>query len=560
MADSPTEAEAAQAMFCAIADYVGSNNIDTVLNLEKYKTYEDFQGGIYKKQSIQKLIDRVFKFGDPRVKTPGVSQVKIEQFLTKKVGWYESSVLIAKKLIEEIHIIDDDFKKIEGPGWNEFFYVRGASGGITAMDNIAKLFKIANNNSGKIFGDLNKWSPADIYFVSIGARKQIIKEVNDMPIKAKGGTKTNEQVYSMDHLNIFVNGLVDSGDLLPLSLKKASKNTGAHWQKYNFVPGDERKYLESIRFESIRSQGQTGKSAKKAGYPTTPAASSLKSRKQAPSRTATRNLELYFGNGGNLKMRHDPGTSTGFGVSKAVKVEIEQKGAGGRLGSLAGWEREVDIIKSVDDGFGRKVESAFTTAWSNYAREINALNATYKVPLNGTTPFKKVKDLDDALKKALVGKTVKDLDDAIAAANKKTNPKIKKNTPYYHYRGNVYNIKTKTLTSTDNQDVLKCQESTWPISDFHTGTYFVKGWAKKPHQARNLYEEYKIKRIRLSGMYFDNKVYPVIAKYFIENSEPQKYFGQTWTAPNYFTSAIIAGFIQYASGRSPKSGKFVVAK
>ena len=34
MADSPKEAEAAQALFCSIADFVGKGNIDKILNLK----------------------------------------------------------------------------------------------------------------------------------------------------------------------------------------------------------------------------------------------------------------------------------------------------------------------------------------------------------------------------------------------------------------------------------------------------------------------------------------------------------------------------------------------
>ena len=42
MADSPLEGEATQALFCAVADYVGKAQIDKVLDLEKYPTYQSF--------------------------------------------------------------------------------------------------------------------------------------------------------------------------------------------------------------------------------------------------------------------------------------------------------------------------------------------------------------------------------------------------------------------------------------------------------------------------------------------------------------------------------------
>ena len=43
MADSPKEAEASQALFCSIADYVGKKEIDSVFNLKEYKTYYLFE-------------------------------------------------------------------------------------------------------------------------------------------------------------------------------------------------------------------------------------------------------------------------------------------------------------------------------------------------------------------------------------------------------------------------------------------------------------------------------------------------------------------------------------
>ena len=46
MADSPKEAEASQALFCSIADYVGKKEIDNVFNLKEYKTYALFLLGM----------------------------------------------------------------------------------------------------------------------------------------------------------------------------------------------------------------------------------------------------------------------------------------------------------------------------------------------------------------------------------------------------------------------------------------------------------------------------------------------------------------------------------
>ena len=98
MADSPKEAEAAQALFCSIADYVGKGNIDKVLNLKEYKTYYLF------KQAQQKNIDIAYK----QLDVPGISLEKIEKFLTDKTDWYQSSVLTGIKLIKELNSIDPD--------------------------------------------------------------------------------------------------------------------------------------------------------------------------------------------------------------------------------------------------------------------------------------------------------------------------------------------------------------------------------------------------------------------------------------------------------------------
>ena len=54
MATETEKFESAQALFCAIADKVGSSNIDKVLNIETYKTYSDFVLG------NQQFIDAVF--------------------------------------------------------------------------------------------------------------------------------------------------------------------------------------------------------------------------------------------------------------------------------------------------------------------------------------------------------------------------------------------------------------------------------------------------------------------------------------------------------------------
>ena len=167
MADSPAEAEAAQALFCAMADKIGTDKIKTSWfesgsNTKlKYETYVDF------KNNNKKLITDSFKKTD----LVGLTLSKIEQFLIEKEGWYESSIKIATKLIEDIKEIDKDFN-IGEKGFQDIIYYRGAKGGKNIMNTIELLFKVANKNEN-LFGDVNKWSPADIYFASKKAEKAI---------------------------------------------------------------------------------------------------------------------------------------------------------------------------------------------------------------------------------------------------------------------------------------------------------------------------------------------------------------------------------------------------
>ena len=94
MADSPAEAEATQALFCAIADYVGSDKIDSVLNLKTYPTYGNF------KSKHSKLVN----LSHNKLHTPSISLAKMETFLTDKKDWYESAVLTAHKIITSLSL------------------------------------------------------------------------------------------------------------------------------------------------------------------------------------------------------------------------------------------------------------------------------------------------------------------------------------------------------------------------------------------------------------------------------------------------------------------------
>ena len=169
MADRTALAESSQALFCAIADFLGERKSKKVFDIEKYLTYIDF------KRSIGK---QAVATAEKRIRTPGITLLDIEEFLFKNNDWYKSSILIALKLVKDLIRVDADFK-IKQEGFQKLFYFRGDQ---LVMGNIEKLFKIANKSPITIknqvkFGNVNKWNPADIYLASNKAKIDIAKAV-----------------------------------------------------------------------------------------------------------------------------------------------------------------------------------------------------------------------------------------------------------------------------------------------------------------------------------------------------------------------------------------------
>lgn len=343
MADSPKEGEAAQALFCAIADNLGSVKTNKEFDLKKYPSYELFR------KTYSKIIKDCFDDLD----TPQITLNQIENFLVNNDGWYESSINIAKKLLNEIDKISKKFSRIKSPKLQDIIYVRGAKKekgrNANAMENIAFLFDVANKNEKNYFGDINKWSPADIYFVSKNAEKAILNDIS----LASGKLKNS---YNFIDLNKLTAKLVDSGDLLPLSLKKAE--TEAHLVKVNFKRSDEEKYLSEILCYGVSDWSKLYTRAK----------------------PVTRDIKIYFSKDKKekIKIRHDP-YSANYGVNKAVKCEIEVSGAGGRGGSVVGIPLISQLISEVDPKFGKDLTKAFNDGIKKYATELEKANKKFKV-------------------------------------------------------------------------------------------------------------------------------------------------------------------------------------
>jgi hypothetical protein len=239
MADTTSLAESSQALFCALADYIGVNDIDKVFDEKEVPTY-----GIFRKKWEEKYkkmpIASAFKTG---VYSGQVTLSEIEKFLIqdKDNEWYISSLKIAKKVLKEIDSISKEFNSIKRPLWSQIFYVRGDK---EIMGNIKILFDTANETQKKLtaksgsntnppFGDINKWSPADIYFASTTAALEISSMVSD------------KKALTFSELNSFIYDLIKKGELLPLSLKKQTKDV--HIQKVNFSKPEELKKINQLK-------------------------------------------------------------------------------------------------------------------------------------------------------------------------------------------------------------------------------------------------------------------------------------------------------------------------
>ena len=335
MADKTSLAESSQALFCAIADFLGERKSNQILDLSKYSTYLKF-----KKNFSKSIISTAFK----RITTPGVSLKDIDEYLSNDDGWYKSSVLIAKKLIKDITFIDPDYK-IKQEGFQEIYYFRGDN---EVMIPIEELFKIANNSPATAvkFGNVNKWSPADIYLATIKAKKDIAKELREVR-----STKS----YTFPKLNILTSNLIDSGDLLPLSLKKTTIDVKL--EKVNFNKKDE---LKKMKDASMSSKGVSDWKPYK--------------RVKFGEKTETRDLKIHLNNGGMIKIRHDP---TPKFVAEFVVSGGEARG--GSIGSIAQF---CAMFNFVDKTTSQKILREFRDGETKYKVALAKIESLRKTDKN----------------------------------------------------------------------------------------------------------------------------------------------------------------------------------
>jgi hypothetical protein len=328
MADQTSTQEAAQALFCAMADYVGISKIENVFNNKKYPIYTLFKED-WNKNNKNISIQNIFQ---NHVTAPGVTLSNIESLFKADSGWYQSSVSIAKKLIQDIDTISRQFNKIKTPNWSDILYVRGDS---DIMKNIENIFKIANKTQQKIggvvLGDVNKWSPADIYFASNDAKKTI-KNLLDEGIK---------NPITFKRMNSVLNKLITDGELLPVSLKKQPGEV--HIVKVNF---DRKKELQEIE-----KYGYNGTSQWKLYSENSP---------------QTRDLKIYFEKNSQksyIKTRHDAS-------SNVLKTEVEISGALARGGSIGSVGILTKLISVVDPAFSQKFLNAYNDGQIEFTKRM----------------------------------------------------------------------------------------------------------------------------------------------------------------------------------------------
>lgn len=345
MADNTTLSESAQALFCALADYLQLKNVklETMFDLEEYPTYAAFKL-IWNKQYDYKISD-VFK---KHIETPKITLSELEKFLTTNIDWYKSSVLIAKKLVEDIDKVVTGFKGIKKPKATEIWFVRGDN---SVMKNIEILFKKANETQkkmnaveaiggrGVVFGDINKWSPADIYFASNQARDKIQKEVDNNP-------ETSGYIFSS--LNILIANLIAQGQLLPLSLKKQTKQVLL--QKVNFDRQEELKVIEKYQYN-----GTSNWKAYKVNQP------------------QTRDMKIFFNPSSPkdyIKIKHDVSTA-------AFKAEVVYAGAEAKAGSIGSIGIFTSILSIIDPQFGNSFEKTFENGNKQFKDEMKKWEKKY---------------------------------------------------------------------------------------------------------------------------------------------------------------------------------------
>ena len=253
MADSPKLSESSQALFCAVVDYLGK----PISGRNRPPNYPAF------KKEYGAIVNRVKN----KVKTGSISVSSIERYLTENKDWYESSINIANELFNATEkIAKKTYNRIKPVGIS-LFYIRGDKGTRDIMSDIALIWKYTNTAVKKrnrlegindlTFNDINKWSPADIYLASQRGR-MMMRQLASGKVMSRGvkiGKTKIDSLTSMTSfsvLNAMMKQMMEDGDILPLSLKKAPRQDSVVIKTINFMEND---VANALKKNDIRYHG-----------------------------------------------------------------------------------------------------------------------------------------------------------------------------------------------------------------------------------------------------------------------------------------------------------------
>tara|TARA_B110000211_G_scaffold59607_1_gene66947 strand:+ start:254 stop:1696 length:1443 start_codon:yes stop_codon:yes gene_type:complete len=395
--------ESAQALFCAIADKIGTSKVDEVLDTDLFEDFESFESN--NKKLVKDSMNHI---------NVDVPYSEIKAFLLANKSWYISSIKIAKKLLKDLSKeVDSDFSDIIKPGFQRN-YLRGD---MNVVNIITDLFNIANANTlynNKVlkmpkFGDINKWSPADIYYSREKSSTDGVATVVQELLNEKTAANANKKAYNFAKLNTFISLKISQGDLLPLSLKKAEKDVVI--KKVNFRADVKAKLIDGIYDKQSNSiKGGLWHTSDQSGSTKEMGSKGWKAWKKYPalkrikfkntnygepinatelSKQVTSSLYVLVSNNstrstsvGFIQMRHDRSGAS-------WKVDFSYSVGGGRGGSVVSDSLFADLLNIVDT----KVATAFRTAYKEG-------NAEYKAALKDLNIYKKgIKELNEKNKK-----------------------------------------------------------------------------------------------------------------------------------------------------------------
>jgi len=351
------EAEGAQALFCYIADILGAKKtkIEFAPYINKAKDSSEFFD-IYKS-----IIDLGYSTG--AVKTEK-SKDTIIKFIEKNNDWFMSSLKISLYLITEIDdFVSKKFAKIQAPKAQGLFYKHGDD---VVMDGMAKLFKSANEEYKKakgslFFGNINKWSPADIYFATAKAKKEIKKMV-DNPETKKFNLK-----FSV--LNTTIGKMMKAGELLPLSLKQVKKDVVL--KQVNFNRKDEEALLAEtfatgvIPYNVMKGSFKVGPKMFKFDTPYS----------KSKGREGYRDIYAKLKSGkytGTLQFRHTP--AAGGKPSQGFKTVLKYDGASALGGQVTSFPILVEQIKINDPKFAKQMADTFKIGYTEFEKAMKLYN------------------------------------------------------------------------------------------------------------------------------------------------------------------------------------------